>query len=168
MFSWIMSFFREKKHHFALVVDPDERLHQVCEPVTVFDKKLERFVAEMGRFMFRGIPWGRPLGLAAPQIGKNIRLFITNEGSKEKSGDIRVFINPILIWATKAPMQVWNEGCFSLEREKYDYSVRRYPSIAIRFQHTDGKWYEERFNGIKAQVIQHEMDHLDGVLINSK
>ncbi len=38
----------------------------------------------------------------------------------------------------------------------------------IRFQHTDGKWYEERFNGIRAQVIQHEMDHLDGILICDK
>lgn len=160
--------FTGKKTPLTLVVEPDDRLHQVCEPVTKFDDKLEEFVQEMAHFMFTKLPWGQAAGLAAPQVGKNIRLFLLNEGvgADRRSGDFRLFINPVVVWKTKAPATKCKEGCFSLEAEKMDYEVDRAPSITIRYQHLEGQWLEERYNGKRAQTIQHEIDHLDGILVN--
>lgn len=154
----------------ALIVLPDKNLRLPCAEVKKFDKNLQKFVIDMSRFMFTGLSWGMPLGLAAPQVGRNIRLFITNEGVNQggKSGEIRVFINPRIVWTTKAPQQLWQEGCFSLEPGKYNYQVLRHQSIGINYQDISGERFYERFNGQRAQVIQHEIDHLDGILICDK
>lgn len=160
----------EKKEKLELVLNPDPRLREKCVPVEKFDADFEKLVIDMAHFMFTGLPWGRPAGLAAPQVGKNIRLFLTNEGldKGKESGNFRCFVNPVIKWETKAPSDFCQEGCFSLEREKMDYPVRRKSSIVVRWQDLKGEWLEERFNGKKAYVIQHEMDHLDGVLVCDK
>ena len=99
--------------------------------------------------------WGNLLGMAAPQVGRNIRLFIAMG---------RIYVNPVLKWYSKAPMDFCLEGCYSLEEKKYDYPTRRYVSIILQWEDLTGAKFEERFNGKKAQVIQHELDHLDGKL----
>lgn len=160
----------EEREKFELVLNPDERLRAECLPVEKFDADFEKLVIDMAHFMFTGLPWGRPAGLAAPQVGKNIQLFLVNEGL-DKGGEIgnfRCFVNPVIKWETKAPADFCKEGCFSLEKDKMDYPVRRKSSITVRFQDIRGEWIEGRFNGKKAYVIQHEMDHLKGVLVCDK
>ncbi len=106
-------------------------------------------------FTMRLLPWGVPLGLAAPQIGENVRLFIA-EG--------KVYINPRITWETKAPKTLYSEGCYSLEENRFDYKVYRAVSIRLAWQDFNGDAHEQRFNGKNAQIILHELDHLDGVL----
>ena len=78
------------------------------------------------------------------------------------------FINPEITWVTKAPTNSVKEGCYSLEENRFDYPVDRAPSIRMKWQDLDGEWHEERFNGFNAQILQHEYDHLDGILINKE
>lgn len=162
-----MSIFKKEEEKIGLVVMPDERLRKVCEPVTKFDAKLQQFVEQLATIMFTQLPWGIPAGLAAPQVGKNIRLFVVNEGlgKDRKSGDFGLFINPVVVWETRAPKDTQNEGCFSLEKEKMDYPVPRVTSIRVRWQDMTGGFHDERFNGMRARVMLHEIDHLDGKLV---
>jgi peptide deformylase len=118
-------------------------------------KKLNNLVVDMFFFIESDLKWGKVAGLAAPQVGKNIRMFLAIGN---------VFCNPVITWKTKAPLTLCYEGCYSLEKNKFDYEVKRIPSIRLRWQDTDGNFHEERFNGKQAQVIQHELDHLDGKL----
>lgn len=78
-----------------------------------------------------------------------------------------LFINPEITWRTGAPLDLCEEGCYSLQEGRFDYKVHRYPSIRLKWQDLTGTWHEGRFNGKKAQVIQHEMAHLDGFLCNT-
>lgn len=99
-------------------------------------------------------PWGRVLGFAAPQIGINKRVFIA-----EGVG----YINPVIAWQSRG-MGYLKEGCYSLEKDKYDYPVVRSQSIILRWIGTDGAEREQRFNGKHAQIILHEFDHIEGRL----
>lgn len=138
---------------------PNPILLQKCESVAEINDELKAFVKELTLFTLHGLKWGIPTGLAAPQVGKPIRLFVT-------LGE--VFINPEIVWMTKAPKNTVKEGCYSLEENNFEYSVERAQSIRLKWQDLNGQWHEERFNGYKAQILQHEYDHLDGILINSK
>ena len=105
------------------------------------------------------LTWGKPVGLAAPQVGRNIRVFIAlNE----------VYINPELTPVVESGITVHEEGCYSLEKERYDYKVPRYNEIVLKWQNKKGKWRQERIKGFRAQVIQHEYDHLEGRLCSGQ
>lgn len=143
-----------------LVKYPATALTSPSQPIKKFDQSLSRFVLDLLAFInyetkFGTMKWGKLMGIAAPQVGKNIRLFMAMDD---------LFINPEITWKTKAPLDLCSEGCYSLDENKFDYKVYRCPSIKLKWQDLTGTWHEGRFNGKKAQVIQHEMDHLDGVL----
>jgi peptide deformylase len=120
-------------------------------------KELSAFIDEMFYFMKNNLKWGEPVGLAAPQVGRNIRVFIALD---------EVYINPILTPIEKSGTERFEEGCYSLEENKFDYPVERYKEIKLRWQDRKSKWHERRFTGFPAQVIQHEYDHLEGRLCN--
>ena len=142
-----------------LVKYPTKSLLKKSVPVEKIDDAIKAFAKDLVLFIYTGgLPWGVPTGLAAPQVGKNIRLFIAFED---------LFINPEITWITKAPKNPVREGCYSLEENNFSYPVERAQSIRMKWQDIDGEWHEERFNGFTAQILQHELDHLDGVLINS-
>jgi len=112
-------------------------------------KKLDDAIAEQ--------VWGKVLGFAAPQIGIDKRVF--------RASGIG-YINPEIVWMSKG----WNychEGCYSLEQGRYDYEVVRQHSLILKWTDEGGVDHEERFNGKRAQIIQHEYDHLEGKLANS-
>ena len=140
-----------------LIKYPDPILLGKCEPVKEINDEIKEFVKELTIFMLQGIKWGTPMGLTAVQVGRPIRLFIA-------IGE--VFINPEITWVTKAPKDTVKEGCYSLEDNSFEYVVERAPSIRMKWQDLNGEWKEERFNGFKAQILQHEYDHLDGILVN--
>ena len=121
--------------------------------------ELKEFVKDMTVFMLKGLKWGTPMGLAAPQVGRPIRCFVA-------LGE--VFINPEILWMPKANWQEMKEGCYSLEEGNFDYPVRRAYAVKLKWTDLNGNEQVKRFNGFHAEVIQHEMDHLEGKLINGK
>ncbi|OFY64599.1 MAG: peptide deformylase [Bacteroidetes bacterium RIFCSPLOWO2_02_FULL_36_8] len=104
------------------------------------------------------------VGLAAPQIGKNLRLFITDaEGlEKENIKDFKkVFINPVLL-EEEGEKWDFNEGCLSIPGIREDISRKQ--NLRIKYYDRNGQLLEEVYSGVRARIIQHEMDHLNGVL----
>ncbi len=106
------------------------------------------------------------IGLAAPQIGKSLRIFVVDASSLEEedsslSGFKRVFINPRII-SYEGELTVYNEGCLSIPDIRED--VERESAIHIRYCDSDFNYREEYFEGMAARIIQHEYDHLEGRL----
>ena len=137
-----------------LVKYPDPILFTKSVPVAI-NKELRDFIDEMVLFIKNELTWGHPVGLAAPQVGRNIRVFIALDN---------VYINPELTPVDGAGTTEHLEGCYSLEKDRFDYKTSRYNEIMLKWQNKKGKWREERINGFRAQVIQHEYDHLEGRL----
>ena len=141
--------------NLKLRVYPDPILLKACRPVEKIDDSVRKLAQDMAVFMTE-LKWGIPMGISAPQVGSDLRIFVA-------LGE--VFINPEIVWVTKAPKNTCHEGCYSRDENNFSYKVERAPSLLIRWQDLNGKSDERRFNGLQAQVIQHEMDHLDGKLV---
>lgn len=112
------------------------------------------------------------VGLAAPQIGKAIRLFIVDASGFNEDGDHpelenfkRVFINPIIIEETGKEWK-FEEGCLSIPGIRED--VSRKPTVTIEYYNEKFELIEETIDGIAARVVQHEYDHIEGVLFTDK
>ncbi|MCK9435780.1 MAG: peptide deformylase [Synergistaceae bacterium] len=97
------------------------------------------------------------LGLAAVQIGIRFSIFILQK-------DLEIFCNPVVREYIGESYKAL-EGCLSLEEGKF-YEVDRYPGIVLKYQRKNGKEVTRRFSGLEAEVIQHENDHIYGVLVN--
>ena len=132
---------------------PDPRLHKVAKPVTVFDARLKRLVADMAETMYDA----PGVGLAASQVDVHEQLLIID--TSETHDDLRVFINPEIIWASDEK-KVYDEGCLSVPGV-YD-DVERPARVKVRALDVDGKPFEFDADGLLAVCIQHEMDHLIG------
>jgi peptide deformylase len=141
-----------------LIKYPNPILFKKSAPVEI-TKETRDFVDQMFDFMRSELTWGEPVGLAAPQVGRNLRVFIALN---------QAYINPELTPVEEAGTTVHDEGCYSLEKDRYDYKVRRYNEIVLRWQNKKGKWRQERIKGFRAQVIQHEYDHLEGRLCSGQ
>ena len=137
-----------------LVTYPNPILFKKSEPVEL-TKEVKEFADQMMDFMKTELTWGNPAGLAAPQVGKNIRVFIALD---------QIYFNPELTPIEEGGMTEHEEGCYSLEKDRFDYKVTRYNEILLRWQNKKGKWRQERIKGFRAQVVQHEYDHLEGRL----
>ena len=105
------------------------------------------------------------IGLAAPQIGKSIRLFIVDGSALDEEPGMedfkKAFINPVILEETGTPWD-FEEGCLSIPsiREK----ISRKENVKIRYYDEDWNLHEEEFDGMKARIIQHEYDHIEGKL----
>jgi peptide deformylase len=116
--------------------------------------------------MFKTMYHANGVGLAAPQIGKSIRLFVVDatpfaEDEPECKDFVQVFINPEIIEQTGEKWK-FNEGCLSIPGIRED--IDRKPSIVVRYHDENFEYFEEEFSGRIARVIQHEYDHLEGKL----
>jgi len=138
---------------------PDELLKQVSSPVESIDDSLLRFISDLEETMRNG-PGG--VGIAAPQVGHLIRVAIVDVSSKPKiqqHGRL-VLINPeITKWDG---MKVGREGCMSVP--DFTGNVIRAEQIKLNYLDEQGKQQSIETNGYEARAIQHEMDHLDGML----
>ncbi|MES2299491.1 MAG: peptide deformylase [Pseudomonadota bacterium] len=132
---------------------PDARLHKVAKPVTVFDARLEKLVADMAETMYEA----PGVGLAASQVDVHEQLLIID--TSETKDDLRVFINPEITWASEERL-VYDEGCLSVPGI-YD-GVERPAQVKVRALDLQGKSFELSADGLMAVCIQHEMDHLKG------
>ena len=144
---------------FDIITYPDERIRTPCDPVERFDTELEQFMHSLEETMRAG-PGG--VGIAAPQVGHFIRAVIVDVSSKPKianHGRI-VLINPeIQHWEG---MSKGREGCMSVP--DYTGDVMRAKSIKVKGYDLKGNTIEYESSGFEARAIQHEIDHLDGLL----
>ncbi|MCG2585457.1 peptide deformylase [Massilia sp. TS11] len=132
---------------------PDPRLHKVAKPVTVFDERLPRLVADMAETMYKA----PGIGLAATQVDVHERVIVID--TSETNDQLQVFINPEILWAS-ADKAVYEEGCLSVPGI-YD-GVERPTQVRVRAQDVHGAFFEIDCDGLLAVCIQHEMDHLMG------
>lgn len=113
--------------------------------------------------MFETMHNANGIGLAAPQIGKSIRLFVVDGTILDDEPNMvdfrKVFINPILLEENGSPWE-YEEGCLSIPniREK----ISRLEKVRMRYYDADWNLVEEQYDGLKARVIQHEYDHIEG------
>jgi len=147
-----------------IVLHPDPRLKKVCPDVESVDDALRQLADDMLETMYDA----PGIGLAAPQVGKNLRMFVMDCAPKEDDeSDIEakprpmVLINPEIVSASETT-SVYEEGCLSIPDLFAD--VERPESIVMRFLDRDGTPQEEEFSGIWATCAQHELDHLNGKL----
>jgi peptide deformylase len=131
----------------------DDMLRAVAKPVESIDDELREFV----KGLFATMKADHGLGLAAPQVGRSIRVFVTH-ADKDKD---RVFINPQLV-RTSEEMVDYEEGCMSIPGLYAD--VRRPAEVTIQAYNEKGRPFTVEADGLLARVIQHEYDHLEGKL----
>lgn len=134
---------------------PDPRLRKMSEPVTRFDDDLARLAARMFELMKEA----RGVGLAAPQVGHNIRLFVMNPTAEPDAA--RVYVNPVLSDADGE--EEGEEGCLSLPN--INAKVWRSKTLRLQAQDLQGNPIDETADGYIARVWQHETDHLNGTMI---
>lgn len=136
--------------------------------VTAFDGKLTKTIEDMKESLLSATN-PRGVGLAATQIGLGLRIFVTKPNQKAK---IRVFINPEII---KPSLDVTDgvperdnklEGCLSIPN--IWGKVRRATKLTLRYQDEAGAQHEEEFSGFLATIIQHETDHINGILFTQR
>lgn len=142
----------------SLVILPDPLLRKVSEPVRTVDKTVRTLVDDMFETMYDA----PGIGLAAVQVGRPIRLFTLDVG--KKTGEERnpmVFVNPEIVWRSE-DISTHEEGCLSIP--DYYTDVERPARVRVKYQGIDGKAHELEADGILATCIQHEFDHLNGVL----
>ncbi|GKW44921.1 peptide deformylase [Planococcus sp. NCCP-2050] len=140
-----------------IVKHPNEILEQKCLPVTKFDKKLAVLLDNMHETMVEN----DGVGIAAPQVGVNLRVAIVDFAEGQEPIEM---INPKLVLFEGEDTDV--EGCLSFPGIFGE--VSRPDHIKIKAQERDGSWYELEAEGYEARAIQHEIDHLDGILFTSK
>jgi peptide deformylase len=141
---------------------PDAILRQISKPVETFDHDLRTLVADMFETMYAA----PGIGLAAVQVGVPIRLLVIDLQEPQEEGgepvrDPRVFINPEILWHSDSEVP-YTEGCLSVPEQYAE--VMRPDKIRARWRDEQGETYEEEIDGLLAVCLQHEMDHLDGVL----
>lgn len=138
---------------------PDPRLEQVSAPVEHFDDELRAFIADLEETRQAG---PAAVGIAAPQVGRLQRIVILDVSSRPKTpnhGHL-VLLNPeILHWEGYA---IGREGCLSVP--DYTGNVIRATHLRLRAQDPDGQVQEYEMEGFEARALQHELDHLDGLL----
>jgi peptide deformylase len=141
---------------YPIVKFPDPILQQPAEPVTVFDAELRKLVDDMFASMYDA----QGIGLAAPQIGISKRLTVIDVSFQKNPKDKIVLINPEIVF--KNGKQVEEEGCLSLP-EIRDRVVRA-AEVKVRAQDAEGNSIEVEGTELLSRALQHEIDHLDGIL----
>jgi peptide deformylase len=144
---------------FRLTLYPDPVLRKVALPVAAFDEHLQATVAGMFELMYRS----HGVGLAAPQVGLNQRILVLNpSGERDNKGEELALVNVNILDRSGAPTS-YEEGCLSFP-EIYA-EVKRPERCKIRAFTPAGEALEREFDGFTSRVIQHEYDHLEGVLL---
>ncbi len=140
-----------------ILIIPEKKLRLKSELVKAIDKPLRALVDDMFATMYEA----PGIGLAAIQIGEPLRLITMDVAGKEEPKEPRVFINPEIVWSSDET-SVYEEGCLSIP--EYYEEVVRPASIKVKFLDIDGKEQELAADGLLSTCLQHEIDHLNGVL----
>lgn len=144
---------------FDLTLFPTPVLRKIADPVVAFDEDLERTVQAMFTLMFES----KGVGLAAPQVGLKKRILVMNvEGDPDKPELNRVLVNPRITDRT-GEKTVYEEGCLSFPGIYAE--VERPDQCSVEAVDLEGKPVVGSFSGFESRVIQHEFDHLEGILL---
>ncbi|UWQ99878.1 peptide deformylase [Rhodobacteraceae bacterium S2214] len=144
-----------------IVQAPDPVLSQVAAEIVVFDDALIGLAEDMLATMYAAN--GR--GIAAPQVGVLQRLFVMDATWKDADPQPVIFVNPEIVSASEE-MSTLAEGCLSIAGDLI--KVTRPASVVVRWRDVDGGFLEASFDGFSAACVQHEIDHLNGILITDK
>jgi peptide deformylase len=141
-----------------IATHPDPVLRNENEVVTDFGEDLKSLIVDMAETMYSA----PGVGLAAPQISVNKRVFVIDVGENDPIGSpvLRVFVNPEIL--EKQGEILWEEGCLSVP--DMNETVKRAERVAIRALDENGEVFEMEVEGLLAVAMQHENDHLNGVL----
>lgn len=159
-----------------IITLPDPRLKIKSAPVTLFDAALKKLTEDM----FEAMNWAKGIGLAAVQVALHKRLIIIDIGDlsedekylegdddsekrlaeRKKVSKLEIYVNPVIL--SSDGEIVYEEGCLSVPGVYAD--VKRKEHVVIRYQDIRGVFFEEEASGLKAIVLQHEMDHMDGIV----
>ena len=140
-----------------LVILPDPILRRVSEPVARIDDSVRRFADDMLETMYDA----PGIGLAAIQVGEPLRMLVIDLAKEDEEKQPQVFVNPEIL-ASSDERSVYEEGCLSIP--DYYAEVERPATVRVRFQDLTGQTREIEADGLLATCLQHEMDHLNGVL----
>jgi len=149
-----------------IVAYGDPVLKKVAQEIDSDYNGLPQLIADMFETMYAA----KGVGLAAPQVGKSIRMFIIDatpfeDDYPELKGWKKVFINPRIL-EEEGEKWEYNEGCLSIPGIREE--VVRKPSLVLEYEDENFELHEETFDGVIARVIQHEYDHLEGILFTDR
>lgn len=156
-----------------IVAYGDPVLKRVASEISPEYPNLEKLIADMWETMYNA----EGVGLAAPQIGKSIRLFVIDGAPFSKDEELtpaeqiqlasfkKVFINAEILEET-GDMWSFTEGCLSIPDIRED--VQRHEELTIRYQNEKFEWHTENYTGLAARIVQHEYDHIEGILFTDK
>jgi peptide deformylase len=144
-----------------IIILPDKQLRLVSKKIEKVTPKIRQLADDMFETMYDA----PGIGLAAIQVAEPVRLITMDLAKKNEEGEVnpqpRVFINPEIL-SSSEEMSVYEEGCLSIP--EYYEEIERPAKVRVRFTDLDGKMHEEDAEGLFATCIQHEIDHLNGVL----
>jgi peptide deformylase len=140
-----------------ILVLPDRQLRLVSKPVEAVDDGVRALVGDMFETMYDA----PGIGLAAIQVGQPLRVVTMDLAKKDDEKEPQVFINPLIVWSSEEK-SVHEEGCLSIP--EYYEEVERPAQVKVRYLDLDGREQEVHAEGLLATCIQHEIDHLNGVL----
>jgi peptide deformylase len=140
-----------------ILILPDPRLRLVCEPVVKVDDSLRKLMDDMVETMHDA----PGIGLAASQLGILQRVVVIDLAKKDEPPQPLFFVNPEIVWSAEG-RSVYEEGCLSIP--EYYEEVERPASVRARFLDREGAPQEILAEGLLSTALQHESDHLDGVL----
>jgi peptide deformylase len=141
---------------------PDPRLRKLSDPVETFDGDLKTLIADMFETMYDA----PGIGLAAIQVGVAKRLLVIDlqeEGEGQRNP--RVYINPVFSEPSDE-LSVYNEGCLSIPEQYAE--VSRPASVRVQWRDADGGAHDARVDGLLATCLQHENDHLEGIVFTDR
>ena len=140
-----------------IITLPDPKLRLASKPIERVDALLTKLIDDMIETMHEA----PGIGLAAIQIAEPIRLLVVDVAKKDEPLAPQVFVNPEILWRSDE-RSTYEEGCLSIP--EYYADIERPASVRVRALDRDGKEREVVAEGLLATVLQHEIDHLDGVL----
>ena len=145
-----------------IIILPDKQLRLVSKPIEKVTAEIRKLADDMFETMYEA----PGIGLAAIHVAQPVRLITMDLAKKSEDGETttpqpKVFINPEILSASEEK-SVYEEGCLSIP--EYYEEVERPAKVRVRFMDLDGKVHEEDAEGLYATCIQHEIDHLNGVL----
>lgn len=146
-----------------IVTYPEKSLSEPSVPVDRIDDEIRKLIKDMGETMFHEAG----VGLAAPQVGKNLRILVYDPAAADPDLDpeeknVTALINPEIIAKSEATIISENEGCLSVIDYRAD--VKRHEAVTVRAQDMNGNPMEFTADGLLSIIMQHEIDHLDGIL----
>lgn len=136
---------------------PNPNLKKKSQPVEIIDPSLRQLVQDMAETMYAA----PGVGLAAPQVGHLLRIVVLDVTPPTQPKNLIVLINPEII--TSEGDCVWDEGCLSLP--DFTEEIKRKKKVMVRFQNLEGETVEIEGDDLLAIVLQHEIEHLDGILL---